>query len=235
MAIKINWKDLAKRIVDGKEVERVILDWAEIWPNPTPHINYHVINDFTGTTGTYPSGWTGGTWVWISPSGMYSITWQNATATYTMPSLMNAKKITIISKFHWEPWYDINRYAIRGGFPSYEYEWAQYDPSYWMDHRSSWALRAQIATSGVWNDLSQTPTTWDYELEYTMYLTPLVEHENLLRLVVKLKDSNGTTFFNDWWPYEEGIKEATRHATYFYVTLWQWVTVSSIDFYIYNN
>ena len=33
MAIIINWKNLSKRIINGKEVERVTMSWAEIRPN----------------------------------------------------------------------------------------------------------------------------------------------------------------------------------------------------------
>lgn len=36
MAIKINWKDLQKRIINGKEVEKVILNWVQIRPESTP-------------------------------------------------------------------------------------------------------------------------------------------------------------------------------------------------------
>lgn len=38
MAIKINWKDLQKRIINGKEVEKVICDWVQIWPEGTPPV-----------------------------------------------------------------------------------------------------------------------------------------------------------------------------------------------------
>lgn len=38
MAIKINWKDLQKRIINGKEVEKVILNWVQIWPESSPVI-----------------------------------------------------------------------------------------------------------------------------------------------------------------------------------------------------
>ncbi len=44
MAIKINGKNLAKRIINGQEVQKVMLNWAEIRPNevpPTP-----VVDDF---------------------------------------------------------------------------------------------------------------------------------------------------------------------------------------------
>lgn len=42
MAIKINGKDLAKRIINWQEVEKVMLNWAEIRPNSTPP----VFNDY---------------------------------------------------------------------------------------------------------------------------------------------------------------------------------------------
>lgn len=36
MAIKIDWKDLSKRIINGKEVEKVMLNGIQIWPEVTP-------------------------------------------------------------------------------------------------------------------------------------------------------------------------------------------------------
>lgn len=36
MAIKLNWKDLAKRIINGREVGRVVLNGVQIWPTSTP-------------------------------------------------------------------------------------------------------------------------------------------------------------------------------------------------------
>lgn len=36
MAIKIDWKDLSKRIINGKEVEKVMLNGVQIWPDVTP-------------------------------------------------------------------------------------------------------------------------------------------------------------------------------------------------------
>lgn len=38
MAIKINWKDLQKRIINGKEVEKVMLNLVQIWPEATPPV-----------------------------------------------------------------------------------------------------------------------------------------------------------------------------------------------------
>lgn len=43
MAIKINWKDLAKRIINWQEVQKVMLNGSQIWPNtipPTPVVDY---------------------------------------------------------------------------------------------------------------------------------------------------------------------------------------------------
>ena len=42
MAIKINGKDLAKRVINWHEVEKVMLNWTEIRPNSTPP----VFNDY---------------------------------------------------------------------------------------------------------------------------------------------------------------------------------------------
>lgn len=39
MAIKINGKDLAKRIINWQEVEKVMLNWAEIRPNEVPPVS----------------------------------------------------------------------------------------------------------------------------------------------------------------------------------------------------
>lgn len=53
MAIKINGKNLAKRIIDGKEVQKVMLNWAEIRPNevpPTP-----IVDDFLCFTANEPN------------------------------------------------------------------------------------------------------------------------------------------------------------------------------------
>ena len=36
MAIKFNWKDLQKRIFNGVEAQKVMLNWVQIWPETTP-------------------------------------------------------------------------------------------------------------------------------------------------------------------------------------------------------
>lgn len=41
MAIKYNWRDLVKRIINGREVEKVMYNGSQIWPNAVPPIpNY---------------------------------------------------------------------------------------------------------------------------------------------------------------------------------------------------
>jgi hypothetical protein len=40
MTIKYNWRDLAKRIINGREVEKVIYNWTQIRPSQSPTPNY---------------------------------------------------------------------------------------------------------------------------------------------------------------------------------------------------
>ena len=40
MTILINWKELQKRIINGKEVTKVIQWWVQVRPNPSPWDNY---------------------------------------------------------------------------------------------------------------------------------------------------------------------------------------------------
>ena len=63
MAIKINGKDLAKRIINGQEVEKVMLNGAQIRPSTSPSYLY-IPWDFTN--GSLPSNWR--IYAWSSDS-----------------------------------------------------------------------------------------------------------------------------------------------------------------------
>ena len=113
MAIKINNKDLYRRVINWQDVQRVILNWSQIRPTSQPHIDYHVISNW----GTGGWGW-GGTWVpwwwgvwWSTAVWESGITnwWDTGTGSQWtadlqynwLPSLLNARKVEIIYSFYW--------------------------------------------------------------------------------------------------------------------------------------
>lgn len=233
MAIKINNKNLQKRIINGKEVEKVILNWSQIRPTEILHIDYHIIGDFTGWWGWWlPWWWEAGSWVIVDEDWIRSETWQTVHARYTwMPSLLNAKKIEIITKFYWDWLYDINEMAFTNYIVNPLYEYPNIG---WYLYHDDW---------NRWNPIIR----YYGQATFSQLLTRTQEWIYLMKTEIHLE--------REWWPWififtkkegEEYVQknsqsmspwdiQRVRESQYFDLWLWQSVVVKKVDFYIYNN
>lgn len=248
MAIKINSKNLTKRVIDGKEVEKVILNWAEIRPNEVPHINYHVINDFS-SWGSLPWWWSTSSWdVTISSDWVSSTTWQTAKISYTMmPSLANAKKIEIIYQFHRVPWEDINKLAIQSWLWPITRWGVRRDGLWWslyyehIDTDEPVSLCSGIITSDgrpswAWWNIYSNPdwaVEWDYKLEITYYLEDADKTGSMpASLTLNWVEKTGCPH---WTIRKQSLAAEIRLANQLPIELWQWTTLKQVDMFIYNN
>lgn len=68
MAIKINGKDLAKRIINGQEVQKVMLNWAEIRPNEVPPVD-----DYLCFTANEPNCTIQLSWIFYQPRNVVQL------------------------------------------------------------------------------------------------------------------------------------------------------------------
>lgn len=233
MAIKIDNKDLSKRIINWQEVQKVILNWAEIRPNEVPHVDYHVINDFTwwgsGWWSSLPTWWgTNSSNVNISSWWISSSTWASATVNYnTMPSLANASRVNIVVEFDWTPLHDVNNTQFLVGFPNQSANvaistWVQYFNNHWV----------------LWNygggRTLENPTQWEYKLDFDVWMNPYGSGANDYKCTATLLKEwvEQLTFTNDMTNVYEYLM---RTADRLFLTLWQWVVIKKIDVYIYND
>lgn len=237
MAIKINNKDMSRRVYNDEDVQRVILNWSQIRPTEIPHIDYHVISDFTWWWGWWgwgvPDWWETDEWVVTDWNGIRSRTWQTVHARYTwMPSLLNAKRIEIITEFYWNWLYNINEMAFANYIvnPSYE------QPNcWWYLYHDEWDRWHPLIRLYEWVTISQPlyrTESWIYflktkfELEQEWWQDIKVYTKEPEEEVYRLKNAQSIT---------ELQVQKIRESQYFDLRLWQSVIVKKVDFYIYNN
>lgn len=252
MAIKIDNKDLQRRIINGQDVQKVILNWSQIWPTEVPYVDYHVISDFTGGWGWWwgwggwglPWWWTftwgSQWWLRIVPNEWIKIDQDAPTGTvgkvrYTwMPSLANAKRIVVEINF------DLIQRASLGtetintplyGFlePGDSWIWlrhkqddsaeiASYYNYGWFASRWTVQLTQWDSYKMVWDISKRSASRWIYWAG-DLYLC----------------DSSGTRITPSSGSYWMTTWEIVATSTSFEVWLLEGITVSKVDFYIYNN
>ena len=236
MAIKINNKDLYRRVINWQDVQRVILNWSQIRPTSQPHIDYHIISNW-GTGGW----WWGGTWVpwwwsiWWWGWGSGAVIWENWVSNWWdtaggsqwtaelkynwMPSLLNAYKGEIIYSFYWnqtETSYAFDSYLIYNSSRTYgsTIRKSSQNRELWFEPFAPW-------------EIMQDLSAWNY------VMTAVLDLEN--------ESATLTLEWPNWFSEEiEASLTSTqifniRHSTDFWVELNDGVRLSRVDFYVYNN
>lgn len=103
MAIKINGKDLAKRIINWQEVEKVMLNGSQIWPSETPSPYIYIDADFTNYS--LPQWWSGSNTFSFTDKWLYYSAWWawNGYVTYGGLDLTTATKLVSIGRYYLTP------------------------------------------------------------------------------------------------------------------------------------
>lgn len=239
MAIKINNKDLYRRVINQRDVQKVILNWSQIRPTSQWHIDYHVISN-RGTWWWGWGGWTGTPWWWSSwgsttvwehgvsnwwETGSWGHGQGKANLNYDwLPSLMNAYKVEIIYYFYWNQT-DIedadgralDSYLAWGDNRTYTadiYEYGQ-DWAVWLE------FQIRILKLLSW------ATEWDYVMTVVLDL-----QNKKANLTLQWPDSFSQSLYITLVDSEV---YNIRHSDKFLVILNDWVRLSRTDFFVYNN
>lgn len=230
MAIKIDNKDLSKRIYNWQEVQRVILNGSQIRPTEEEHIDYHVISNFWWWSAWWIPWW----WWWydVEPTNDWVIAGSSGTWTITysrvrwMPSLANAKKIEVVVNFGWDVVTPVSSISFVN--LSLKNDNTQYIGGN-IRYRVSDNKYQQITMAGVWDFTNVTSgnysTTWfiNMEDEESPYVT---------------METEWPSDFSAVWVnrgFETSRIANIRSCNNFDVTIKEWITVKSVDFYIWNN
>lgn len=238
MAIKINRKDLARRIINWQDVQKVILNWSQIRPTEQKYIDYHIISN----RGTW-WGWGGWSWVpwwwsiWWWGWWWSAVVWENwvsngwdtaggsqwiAELQYVwLPSLLNARKVEIIYSFYWNKTEAYN-YPFESRL-KYNSSWPYrpYIRKFWQD-RTLWFQQFTQSWYVLWGS-----SAWNY------VMTAVLDLEN--------ESATLTLEWPNWFSKEiEASIDSTqmfdiRHSTDFWVILWDWVILSKVEFLVDNN
>lgn len=239
MAIKINQQDLQRRIIDNKDVQRVILNGQQIRPTSQPQINYHVVSNFSWWWWTYPWwwSWSGSAyigWDWISSSGgqaYFDYNW--------FPDLSHAVKIEIIYHTYWDTANcDTNNLMWQFYYPP---DWRNVGlSSYigWSDSYDTYQLALWQNNGGQWHPMFSTISSGYYDFTWTIQLTPYTFWSTTYpwRMTREIKDNQGNVVdTNDWMIFNQGNIDNLHQANDFRVMLQPWFVVSSVDFYVYNE
>ncbi len=236
MAIKINNKNLARRVINWQDVQRVILNWSQIRPTEQKYIDYHVISN-RGTWWGW-GGWSGVPWgwgiwgstvigeTWVSNWG----TWETANLQYNwLPSLINAYKVEIIYSFYWNV---TNKPAQFIPLSAQLYE-GNVSPilNYQTEIRSMWGstnsylFQIYAIPSPAWEGLDYL-IAWDYTITATIDFENEVTTQN-----VKWPWKDETWDVSWWQVYYYQIK----HSDSFWVYLNDGVMLKRMDFIVYNS
>lgn len=233
MAIKINWDNLYRRVWNWEDVQKVILNWAVIRPYEQPHIDYHVISNFTGWWGGWwvpsmPWGWWG-TWVEITEDGVVP-TWDSWTLAYTqnsgMPSLANAIKIQVVVNFEWDVVTPVSNVSLVS--LSLKNDNTQYIAGS-VRYRVSDNKYQQLTMAKGWDFTNVT--SGNYNTTYFINM----EDEESPYVTMETEWPSG---FSAVWinrGFETSRIANIRSCNRFDLTIKEWITVKSVDFYITNN
>ena len=158
MAIKINGKDLAKRIINWQEVQKVMLNWAEIRPNEIPPVD-----DYLCFTANEPNCTIQLSWAFHQPRNVVELEtsydkvhWTD----YTLQSIITLANV-------WDKVYWRNKSETPVPFSYYEMEFYNFNLP--QSCYASWDvtyLLCKTWTTIVWdNDFCllfyMNPTAWD--------------------------------------------------------------------------
>lgn len=238
MAIKINWENMYRRVYSWEDVQKVILNWAEIRPNEQPHIDYHVISNFT-----WWGGWWGGWlpwwwwWEWVEQTEDWvTPTWSSWTLTYSqsswMPSLANAKRIMIVLN------YDLDISELPTGNLVIARLWDH------GEENLKWIIQ-YLGSSNIYR-LWQYLWLWGSNSKST---ESQIDGNYTTTIDVKLVNVGiqNQSILSTTWPIWFSIDDITlilpdsnfsgriKASSEFTIDIKSWVTLKNVDFYIWNN
>lgn len=225
MAIKINGKDLVKRIINWQEVSKVILNGSQIRPTYQQYVNYHVVSNFTWWWGWWGWGW------WATPSwrtnngwvfGEYGVSnWgsgQVVNQKYNgLPSLKNAVKVEIIYQVYW----DLSEITTPFDATLLRNQNREYYTKVVSQREQIFGCSSDITASLEWASAGTYTISTTLDLEHNE-ATQIIEWPNGFRSDVGSYTLNGTEIAN------------IRNCNEFVIYLNNGISLSQVDFYIYN-
>ena len=232
MAIKINNKNLARRVINWQDVQRVILNWSQIRPTEQKYIDYHIISKWGRWWGWGPWWWVPWWWStwWSTVIGETGVsnggTWQTANLNYNwLPSLRNAYKVEIIYSFYWE---------------------VTNQPSLFCPFQASLYTRTYLGYQARIRSMWGSDNRYMFEFYLTPYWAyPAISHLTTWNYTITniIDFENETATWKMRWPWIDESYDATREIQYgviklsdsFWVYLNDWVSLSRIDFIVYNT
>lgn len=233
MAIKINWKSLQNRVINGKDTRRVLLNWAELRPTEIPHIDWHVDSSFMWSM----PWWYVGTGTEVTNAGIVKAEWASyGSIIYNnstwMPSLAYAKGIMVIVNFDWvaPEWISSSYYPIGCNVQGWTAVGkcttlltVRPSMNYWQD------------TLIIWGNTSSNTMTWVTNWNYTYTLFFDMQDENAATVSIDME-------WPSWFSKDKTTKsltqqliESVRTQTELSLFIYGWVTIKHIDLYIWNN
>lgn len=218
MAIKYRWHNLERRVINGRDVEKVIYNWREIWPQETQHVDYHIVSPWTwGWAPSWWSTWWGWWWGWggwhFGPWWFY---WWTAQYDW-LPSLRNARKIKIVYQFTRTlasvP-VALDGRLLRMWSRTYQTQLVSWrDQLFWCANNITDWFNAVPWLYTITTEIELSRNTATQVLEWPDWLT------------------------SDVWTYVLTNSEVNniRNSDQFLITLNNWVTLRQTDFYIWNE
>ena len=234
MAIKIDNKDLSKRIYNWQEVQRVILNGSQIRPTEESHIDYHVISNFWWWSAWWIPWWWG--WFDVEPTNDWVVAWRGRVGKLTyssvswMPSLANATKIQIVIKYSWTPDLSIREplnAELKSEWTTLESWWGEV--TYW-NSSWGWGHTIHVYGSGKFSRFYNV-SSWDYTSTITYDLVDLSNVPIMSTTWPSWFSSTDATISNFTIEQVNAIKA----SNVFTVEIREWIVLKSVDFYIWNN
>ena len=225
MAIKINGKDLVKRIINWQEVSKVILNGSQIRPTYQQYVNYHVVSNFVwwggwgGWGGGWAPSWRTNNWGVFGGHGVSN--WgsgQVVNQKYNgLPSLKNAVKVEIIYQIYW----DLSEITTPFDATLLRNQNREYYTKVVSQREQIFGCSSDITASleGASAGTYTISTTLDLEHNEA---TQIIEWPNGFRSDVGSYTLNGTEIAN------------IRNCNEFVIYLNNGISLSQVDFYIYN-
>lgn len=236
MGISLWWVNMIDRRVGDDKVQRVILNWAEIWPNERTNINFHIVDNFTSWS--YPWWWS---WWWgsafIGGDWIFSWWWEAYFDYSWFPDLSRAIRVKIVYQVYWDTtatdltnlfgrfYYGNNQQVLLGSY-LWGYEWDYY--------------RLGLSQNNGWQmiRINDTPDPWNYTFTWDIKLTPQTYGSTTYPWWMNwtLSETDETQLAqNDWMIFQSDQINQLHAANDFKLMLQPGIVVKSIDMYIYNG
>lgn len=236
MGISLWWVNMIDRRVGDEKVQRVILNWAEIWPNERTNINFHIVDNFTGWS--YPWWWS---WWWgsafIGGDWIFSWWWQAYFDYSWFPDLSRAIRVKIVYQVYWDTTStDVNNLVWHFYYGNNQ----MVQLGSWIVKRDNWnyyGIALFQGNSGQNHQMSVMPEPWNYTLTWDIRLTPRTYGSTTYPgwMDWTLSETDGTQIDqNGWMIFQSDYINQLHAANDFRLMLQPGIVVKSIDMYIYN-